>query len=616
MTEANRGHSMIPFEIITLISEKENSHVWLASTERFQTPVIVKEIKNPNRNVLEAIAAIDNCHIPHVLDMDFDGDTATIMEEYIDGLTLDAYVTQKNLGERDIVKLLLQICDGIQVLHSQTPPIIHRDLKPSNLLVSSDGIVKIIDFDASRTYKQESTSDTLYLGTAEYAPPEQYGYSQTDVRSDIYSLGAVMYEVFFGKQLPKSTGQENDLPSASTVERKVSPGLHHIIEKCTMFNPHARYDNIDKVQRALKRYVRFSKVQWIPRYAILIVLVLCAGLVCRQYTARKAKPVAATPTPAPSAGDVLEYKIDSYNDKTDSSTYFTYYYMKNKPQLTPIRITSGVLSYGRVSNVYFQKTGHHTQTEVPDGDWSQDANNVVTISDDFLATLNVDYTYEVVLDCQDFVVSCQLTVIDDLKNVSYPFTRLTLAPGNTEYLLNQPGDVVLTMTNRFGRQITKIEDMDTGKQVNPRFYSIDYQNDSLTVKQELFDKMSGSGYINWRFTYEPLEELGGEDTLEYSFTVREHEYIEPVLQKSSFIFSSQHPKNLSIPLEWNDAKGNFQGIFPINSDTLPAADEDDYKVTDSSIIIKKSFLEKLPSGTYDYSLEFGDIAVTCSITIQ
>jgi hypothetical protein len=370
------------------------------------------------------------------------------------------------------------------------------------------------------------------------------------------------------------------------------------------------------VQKALECYIKSSVARWIPRIAFVAVLVLCAGLVGSQCLGRKTETVAATPTSSPLSEDVLEYTIDSYNEQTGSSTEFTYYYLKSNPGLTPIRIAFGALSEGQVNRVYIQQSGKHTQTELSGEDWSQDANHVVSISDDFLSTLHVDYTYEIVLDCGDFIVSCQLTVIDDLKNVSYPFTGLSLAPGNVEYLLTEPGDVVLTMANRFGRQILTVEDMDTGEQVDSRFYEIDYEKDSLTVKQELFDQMSEAGRINWRITCESLEELGGEDTLEYSFIVREHEYVQPVLQKNSFIFSSQEPQNISIDVEWNDAKGNLIGIYPINDDTLPVAGEDDYKVTDTSIIIKKKFLRQLSHGTYAYCLEFGDIALSCSITVK
>ena len=236
---------MIPYEKISLISEKEHNKVWLASAKDLDTIVVVKEITHANTDIFDCIASINNPHIPHILSIETKNDITIIVEEYISGLPLNRYIKEKNLSEREIIDLFLQACDGIKALHEQTPSIIHRDLKPSNLLVSSDGIVKIIDFDASRKYNEAAETDTRHLGTAAFAPPEQYGYSQTDVRSDIYSIGAVMYETFFGKQLPRIPS-ENAFHAKNLYrsEHKIHKNLIPIIEKCTMFNPSARYSRI------------------------------------------------------------------------------------------------------------------------------------------------------------------------------------------------------------------------------------------------------------------------------------------------------------------------------------------------------------------------------------
>ena len=91
---------------------------------------------------------------------------------------------------------MLQLCEALEVLHGCNPSLIHRDIKPSNVLVNEEGILKIIDFDASRQYrKTKNTSDTRLLGTIEYAAPAQFGYAQTDFRSDIYSAGVVFSEI-------------------------------------------------------------------------------------------------------------------------------------------------------------------------------------------------------------------------------------------------------------------------------------------------------------------------------------------------------------------------------------------------------------------------------------
>ena len=248
------------YDILSTIAENEKSKVFLASSEMSQDPVIVKVLKNGDAQIAQKIISLDSPFLPKILYVDAT-EELTIFEEYIAGDTLDKYIKDHESSEEDIVALLLQICSGLRTLHTQTPPIIHRDLKPSNILVTEQGgapLVKIIDFDASREYNPEKSHDTKALGTDTYAPPEQFGYSQTDVRSDIYSLGCVIDEI--------TTGMDID------------PGLRSIVSKATMFNPDQRYQNVDELTRALLTYKR-KKIGLFPIVAALIsVVVLGVGI--------------------------------------------------------------------------------------------------------------------------------------------------------------------------------------------------------------------------------------------------------------------------------------------------------------------------------------------------
>lgn len=239
------------YEVIEPISEGKSSRVFLAcrptgeadsvgvSDKNEPDIFIVKVIPASSLPVIEKISKVESEHLPKILGYDVDGDELTVFEEYIEGKNIDEYA--ESVGSADgeidlIISLILQICDGLKILHSLNPPIIHRDLKPSNIIVNSEGVVKIIDFDASREYDSKKSKDTQVLGTESYAPPEQFGYSQTDVRSDIYSLGVLMQE------LVKRCG----------VDASASSGrLSAIIEKCTMFNPDARYADTDELKNAL-----------------------------------------------------------------------------------------------------------------------------------------------------------------------------------------------------------------------------------------------------------------------------------------------------------------------------------------------------------------------------
>jgi len=163
-----------------------------------------------------------------------------IVREFISGEPLNRLVQEQPITRRQAVDIAVQLCDLLDYLHGQTPPIIHRDIKPQNIIVDEQGNVSLIDFGISRTYDQTAQGDTLYLGTRHYAAPEQYGFSQTDRRSDIYSLG-----VLLGWLL---TGSDDVQQARKAVS---SPRLANIIERCTAFDPQNRYKNAAQVRDAL-----------------------------------------------------------------------------------------------------------------------------------------------------------------------------------------------------------------------------------------------------------------------------------------------------------------------------------------------------------------------------
>ena len=167
--------------------------------------------------------------IPRILHCIENNGETVVVEEYVQGESLlDRIGRREYLSEREAESVLLQLCDGLDEIHAQG--IIHRDIKPSNLILQSGGIIRLIDFDAARTVKEHSGEDTMHLGTRGYAPPEQFGYGQTDERSDIYSIGITMQ-----KALPEEYGGY----------------LVKIFAKCTEIDPDRRYRNLQELRRAL-----------------------------------------------------------------------------------------------------------------------------------------------------------------------------------------------------------------------------------------------------------------------------------------------------------------------------------------------------------------------------
>ena len=171
----------------------------------------------------------------------YENDSMTItVREYVEGDSLDRYATEHDLSQEEIVNICIQLCDILAYLHHREPPVIHRDIKPQNIIIRPDRSAVLIDFDIARLHKQENDTDTVFFGTRSYAPPEQYGFSQTDERTDIYSMGILLRWLLTG-----STRENSNI--------KVYPPLAKIIKKCTGFSPKDRFSDVDQVRKALMR---------------------------------------------------------------------------------------------------------------------------------------------------------------------------------------------------------------------------------------------------------------------------------------------------------------------------------------------------------------------------
>src|SRR5947208_13774430 len=122
--------------------------------------------------------------------------------DFIEGQTLEDYqskATNKRLLLSEVLDIGLQLCIVLDYLHSQQPPIVFRELKPANIIRTPTGQIYVIDFGIARHFKPGQPRDTIALGSPGYAAPEQYGRAQTTPRSDIYSLGVVLYQLLTRK---------------------------------------------------------------------------------------------------------------------------------------------------------------------------------------------------------------------------------------------------------------------------------------------------------------------------------------------------------------------------------------------------------------------------------
>ena len=206
---------------------------------------VKKEIPAEVIPVYQKIRQIDIPGIPKVYELIEQEDQAFVIEAYIHGSSLEKILEQNGaLDGKAAAEIILTVCEILKKLHKQENPIIHRDIKPSNIMISAEGTVYVIDFDAARVYSEEKFKDTQLLGTKHYAPPEQYGLGQTDVRSDIYALGVMLNVMLTGtypdKQMPEET-------------------MGNIINRCVKWDPKERYQTIEALQKALEKACQKEK---------------------------------------------------------------------------------------------------------------------------------------------------------------------------------------------------------------------------------------------------------------------------------------------------------------------------------------------------------------------
>ena len=177
--------------------------------------------------------------------------------EYVEGEDLQERLNRlegRAMPESEILALIGQVCDALAYLHGQNPPVIHRDIKPANIRATPDGRAVLVDFGLAKTYQPHQHTTVGARGISQgYSPPEQYGSGMTDLRSDIYALGATLYALFVGKE-PLESVQRMGGGSLFPISRynpTVSLGVDYAIRKAMALEPANRYPDIQSFIAAL-----------------------------------------------------------------------------------------------------------------------------------------------------------------------------------------------------------------------------------------------------------------------------------------------------------------------------------------------------------------------------
>ena len=246
------------YEVIRVIGQGGMGTVYLCKNNRLGNLWAVKETKINESEKINFLAESnilkDLVHdgIPRIVDIFYEYNYLYMVEDYIEGETLKEHINKYgNLNSEKLIDISLQLCSILDYLHNFNPPIIYRDLKPSNIMLQKDGKIILVDFGISRTYKENQDSDTIILGSKGYIAPEQLMNVQSNVQTDIYSLGATMYFMTTGRMPSYPT----EIINKDNYPKTMELAIVNIILKASAIEPENRYRNIRELKEALINYI-------------------------------------------------------------------------------------------------------------------------------------------------------------------------------------------------------------------------------------------------------------------------------------------------------------------------------------------------------------------------
>ncbi len=246
------------YEILEIIGTGGMAVVYKARCHRLNRLVAIKILKDEYSKDEEfrhrfhaesqAVAMLSNPNIVSIYDVSTSDDADYIVMELIDGITLKQYMEKKGvLNWKETLHFAIQIAKALEHAHSRG--IIHRDIKPHNVMVLKNGAVKVADFGIAQVMSKSSTLTKEALGSVHYISPEQAKGGRVDNRSDLYSLGVVMYEMMTGRppydgESPVAVAIQHINGKAampSTLNPNIPGGLEQIIMKAMAQDPNQRY---------------------------------------------------------------------------------------------------------------------------------------------------------------------------------------------------------------------------------------------------------------------------------------------------------------------------------------------------------------------------------------
>jgi len=259
------------YRVVRLVGKGGFGAVYEARDERFQAKriVAIKEMSDGHltpaeraqaiadfRQEADLLVQLKHPNLPDVSDFFEEGGKAYLVMEFIEGKTLEKEQEEAGgpLDENRVMGWALQLCDVLGYLHTQPQPIVFRDMKPSNVMITRSGQIKLIDFGIARIFKSTAAKDTTSLGSRGYAPLEQYGRGQSDARSDIYALGATLFDLLT-REVPADAPTRRINPQLFQTPRQLNPRIsqaaENIVLKAMEQEPRDRFQSTAEMAQAI-----------------------------------------------------------------------------------------------------------------------------------------------------------------------------------------------------------------------------------------------------------------------------------------------------------------------------------------------------------------------------
>ena len=268
------------YEIMEIIGVGGMAVVYKAFDNMDQRIVAVKilkdeflandEFKRRFKNESKAISVLSHKNIVMVFDVSYGNKLQYIVMEHVDGIPLKEYVNQQGtVDPREAIYFVTQILRALQ--HAHDKGIVHRDIKPQNIMLQSDGTIKVTDFGIARFSRSETRTMTDgAIGSVHYISPEQAKGSVTDAKTDLYSVGVMMYEMLTGR-LPFQSDNavsvalmqlQNDPEKPRDINPDIPVGLEQIIMRAMQKNQNDRYQSASEILMDLEAYKKNPNIKF------------------------------------------------------------------------------------------------------------------------------------------------------------------------------------------------------------------------------------------------------------------------------------------------------------------------------------------------------------------